>query len=66
MRYTIETTFKFGDIVYLNTDPDQLPRMVTGFVLAGSIRNILYQVVCGDERETQHYEYELTGQKSFL
>ena len=59
-RIQIDTMYKIGETVFLETDPDQLKRKVTGI----NIRNggITYVVACG-EIECEHYEFELSPNK---
>lgn len=59
----IDNKFNFGDTVYLKTDTDQKPRIVTGF----SVRpqGLLYQLTQGTY-EVAHYEFEITAEKNVL
>ena len=56
----IENKYEFGQIVYLVTDKEQLPRMVTGFTIRPT--GVLYLCQSGIT-ETAHYEMELQGEK---
>lgn len=60
---TIDNKYNFGQIVYLNTDVEQKPRMVTGFVIRKD--GFLYYISSG-ETETSHYEYEMSSDKNIL
>ena len=53
--------FDLGEIVYLKTDPDQQPRMVTevSFWLSGGVG---YQLSCGTSISS-HYALELSREK---
>lgn len=53
--------FKLGQIVYLKTDKDQLPRMVTSIslVINGTFR---WSLACGTE-DTYHYTEEISAEK---
>jgi hypothetical protein len=53
----METKFQIGQIVYLKTDTEQLPRIVTG-ILFRSKHCIYYlsQAI----NETRHYDYEIS------
>jgi hypothetical protein len=46
-----------GDIVYLRTDPEQYPRLITSFVVEPS-GMLLYKLALGD-RKSDHYEFEM-------
>jgi len=59
----IENMFGFGDIVYLKTDKDQLPRMV--YSLKVSQAEILYEVICGTHMSS-HYDFELSREVNVL
>lgn len=60
----IKTAFDFEDIVYLLTDTEQLPRMVTSFtVLPPNI--ILYRLSCG-ETDSTHYKMEISSTKNYI
>jgi len=48
-----------GDIVYLKTDPEQFPRLITSFVVEPS-GMLLYKLALGDKK-SDHYEFEMTG-----
>ena len=52
--------FNLGDIVYLKTDTEQYPRMVTGIVIRAN-NNILYYLTKSDY-ETLHYDFEISIQ----
>lgn len=59
----IENKFNFGDIVYLKTDKEQLPRMVTRFSVKQS--EIQYCVSQGT-LETWHLDFELSETTNIL
>jgi len=50
---------KIGDIVYLKTDKDQYPRMITGIMQRPS--GFLYYLSKSD-LETSHYSIEFTSE----
>ena len=56
-----ETQFNFGQIVYLKTDKEQLPRMITKiqFMRSGSS---LSELSCG-ATSSWHYDYEIDVEK---
>lgn len=53
----IDNEYTFGDIVYLKTDKEQLPRMVTTIIVTKV--DILYEVYSG-VNPSKHYGYELS------
>ena len=57
----IEVEFELGSTVYLKTDPEHLPRMVTGL----SVRpiGVLFLLTQGGGPETIHYALEITATK---
>ena len=59
----IQNKFSISDIVYLNTDKDQLQRIVTGIKItpAGLIYFLSHAT-----GETQHYEIEISNQVNEL
>lgn len=57
---TIDNLHTMGDTVFLKTDPDESPRLVTGIVVRPS--TLLYTLACGD-KESSHYDMELTTEK---
>lgn len=57
IKATIE--YSFGDIVYVKTDPNALPRIVVHWLLTpGTL--VKYGVRVGDEPITYHLGFELT------
>lgn len=64
MAIIIENKFDFGDIVYLKTDKDQLPRVVVSFSVfkAGEL---LYKIVSGTT-ESSHYDFEISKEENIL
>lgn len=54
--------FKLGETVYLITDNDQLPRLVTGYVVRPNL--ISYYLSCGTV-ETSHYDFEISHDKNY-
>lgn len=59
----IDEKFEMGELVYLKTDPDQLPRLVTGYTIRPN--SIIYYISSG-EMETSHYDIEITVEQSFM
>jgi len=62
-KVSLESKYKLGEIVFLITDVEQKPRMVTGIIFRPS--GVLYELACGDA-ETAHFEMELATDKNFL
>lgn len=59
----INNKFNFEQIVYLKTDKDQQPRMVTGIYLRpDSIQYTLHAGTTG----TEHYEIEISAEENIL
>lgn len=59
----METKFNIEDIVFLITDIDQKPRIVTGLIIRKN--SIIYYLTCGTD-ETSHYDYEIVKEKNYL
>lgn len=58
----INNKFDIGDTVYLKTDPEQLPRIVTAIEITPN--EITYRLMQG-ENNSYHYGFEITAQKSY-
>lgn len=59
---TINNKFAIGDRVFLVTDQDQLPRIVSGI----TIRNgVLIYLLSQNVQETGHYEFEISDEKRY-
>ena len=52
----IEMDFEIGQIVYLKTDAEQLPRCVYGVIVRKT--GILYELSCG-ANVSAHYDFEI-------
>ena len=59
----IENKYNIGETVYLVTDEDQKPRIVTGINVTGT--GIRYNLVNG-VTDTYHYELEMSAEKNIL
>lgn len=59
----IDNKYNFGDIVYLSTDEDQKPHIVTGVLVQGEL--ISYQLSCGRITDT-YFDIEITPEKDVL
>ncbi|HEX2868789.1 MAG TPA: hypothetical protein VHO03_17240 [Ignavibacteriales bacterium] len=57
----VDNEFDFGQTVYLKTDQDQLPRMVT-LIQVGPSGHLLYYLSCGPT-STWHYEMEISAER---
>jgi len=53
----IDNKFDFGQIVYIITDKEQLPRMITAITLTK--KDIIYECFAGTI-QSKHYDYELS------
>lgn len=60
----INNKFNLGDVVYLITDIEQRPRIVTGIKIRMNDL-IIYGLSCIHE-ETNHYEVEISIEKNIL
>jgi len=56
------TAFAIGQIVFLITDPEQLERIVTGYIVRPS--QIVYYLSM-ETHETTHYEIEIASSKNW-
>jgi hypothetical protein len=59
----MKTKFNIEDIVFLITDVDQKPRIVTGLIIRKN--SIIYYLTCGID-ETTHYDFEIVKEKNYL
>lgn len=60
----IENKYEIGEIVYLKTDSDQLPRVVIAFKVY-SQGEMMYEVVSGT-LQSLHYNFELSKEKDLI
>lgn len=59
----IDNKYSIGQVVFLKTDPDQLPRIVTQIKITS--KDILYQLsICASVSD--HYDYEISENKNVL
>lgn len=63
MKIKFDPLFEIGQIVYLKTDPDQLGRMCTGYIIRATVI-VYYLTYIGSE--TSHYDYEITQEPDAL
>ncbi len=59
----IDNKFDIGQVVYLRTDVDQVPRIVVKFEVTSS--TVLYILASG-EKETTHYDIEISETKDVV
>lgn len=64
MILTVDAPYEFGQIVYLVTDRDQSPCIVTGYKV--SVGGSLIVIVQRSTLETTHYLCELSETKNIL
>lgn len=62
MALLIENKYSIGDIVYLITDVEQIPRMVFCYVV---YKNELVYKVCAGTVMSEHYDFELSPDKVY-
>lgn len=63
LMLTIDNEYNMGDIVYVKTDSEQLPRIVTAIIVTG--RDILYECAVFVDISS-HYGFELSPEKDIL
>jgi hypothetical protein len=65
MSYTLKAKadFEIDTIVFLKTDFDQLPRLVTAIIVFESA--IQYRLSCGVE-ETDHWSHEIVKERNLM
>jgi hypothetical protein len=59
----IDSEHKVTETVYLTTDTEQRPRLVTAILVRES--HIMYYLSCGTE-ETSHYHFEISKEINIL
>jgi len=59
----VDVNFEIGDTVYLQTDIEQLKRLVTGFHIRKY--DVLYSLSCGIN-ESSHYDFEISREVNVL
>lgn len=62
-RFTLDTKFKIGDLVYLKSDVE-LKGFVVGINLTQNL-NFYYVVQFGAEEARNYYEFQLTEEQEF-
>lgn len=59
---TVKNKYHLRQQVFLITDPDQLPRFVTGIMIRDE--HLLYYLTSGIE-ETPHFDFEISNTKNY-
>ena len=59
----IDNKFDFGQTVYLKTDKEQLPRIVTGMIVR---HGIIYYSLSQGTSETSHMDFEISEKINVL
>jgi hypothetical protein len=59
----IDNEYKIGQVVYLKTDNDQIPRIVTRIFV--SISELMYELSCGTVH-TEHWGFEMLPEKDLI
>lgn len=62
MRVILNVKFERRQIVYLVTDTEQKPRIVTGYKIRMN-GSILYILSCGIMQDSEHFECEISDTK---
>ncbi len=60
----IDTSYNFGDIVFLKTDPDQYERMVYKIIIYPN-GSIMLGLSFG-ATNSEHYDFEISSQKDLM
>lgn len=60
---TIKSEYEYGDIVYLRTDVEQLPRIVIG--INARQAGVRVVITCGTQ-DSEHYPFELSKTRDIL
>lgn len=60
----LEVAHSIGDVVYLKTDLDQLPRLVAGYEVYET--DMLYMLIHGSQSVSTHHAYEISAERNSL
>lgn len=63
MSIVVDNKFDIGDIVYLKTDKEQLPRVV--FCILVFKNEVIYKL-CQGTLVSEHYDFEISLEKDVL
>lgn len=58
----VDNKFEIRETVYLLTDPESLPRIITAFYVRD--KDITYELTCATD-STIHYEFEISTTKNY-
>jgi len=58
----INNKFSLEQLVFLITDEDQVPRMITGILVTPN--GLIYQLSSGEEEPVFHYDCEISEEKT--
>lgn len=61
----VDNIFEIGEIVFLKTDRDQIPRIVFGFDVSGGINQIIYRLAAGT-LVSNHYDFEISREPNVI
>lgn len=64
MAVVVYNKHEHGDTVYLKTDPDQLPRIVS-CIRVYMNGELMYDLICGTISSV-HYDFEISKTKDFV
>lgn len=56
----VDNKFSLKQVVYLKTDEDQRPRIVTAIVIKPN--DVLYELSCGPDA-SEHFDFEISTEK---
>lgn len=62
MNRVINNKYEIGDIVYLKTDIEQVPRIVYCFII---YQNEIIYKLCAGITMSEHYDFEISPEKSY-
>ena len=60
----IDNKYDIGNIVYLVTDTDQSPRMITAITVCRNAE-LVYELYCGTV-SSRHYDFEMSTEKTVM
>lgn len=64
MEIKLIVEFEWEEIVYLKTDIEQKPRMITGYKIRP--HSLMYVLTSGVNEDTQHFECEISRERNIL
>lgn len=62
MTKVLKIDFELGQLVYLKTDTDQLPRIVTAIIVKP---NLLVYELSQSDKTSDHYAFEISSERSY-